>query len=224
MDLPLSIDQKLHELLRVFLSENERINLSALRTEERCWIGNILDSLAFFDAFPTIPTGSQLLDLGTGGGFPLLPIAVVRPDMECMGLDSIGKKIKAVERIAAALQLSNVSAINGRAEELGRDKAHRERYDIVASRAVAELRVLLEFCSPFAKNGGIIVLWKSLHIEEELREAENAMKELHCNLLRSHRYALPDPFGERQLLIFRKTGQTPATYPRAVGIAKRKLL
>lgn len=221
MDLSPALESRLQDLLRVFLEENGKLNLSALRTEETCWIGNILDSLAFLDAGIDLPAGSALLDLGTGGGFPLLPLAIARPDIHCTGLDAVGKKIRAVERIAAALTLKNARTVGGRSEERARETAHRERYDVVTSRAVAPLSILLEYASPFARTGGLIVLWKSLHIEEELAASTNAQRILRCPLERAHRYALPGDWGERQLLLFRKTGATPKEYPRTVGMAKK---
>ncbi len=224
MKLSSGLEQRLRELMRVFLAENEKLNLSALRTEERCWVGNILDSLALFDAMPDSPIGFRLLDLGTGGGFPLLPIAIARADLQCTGLDAVAKKVRAVERIVGQLGLQNVKLVIGRSEELGHDPHHRERYAAVTSRAVAPLPILIEYASSFVKVGGTMVMWKSLHIDEELEGAKNAMKELHCELVRNYEYELPDDFGKRQLLIFAKTAATPKQYPRAVGMAKKKPL
>lgn len=229
MHLTPEIERRLRELLAVFLAENDRLNLSALRTPERCWTGNILDSLAFLDAIPQLcqpATSNQkpvtILDVGTGGGFPLLPVAVCLQGADFTGFDAIAKKVRAVERMAHALHLANVRTVAGRVEEAGHSPLHRAQYDIVLSRAVATLPVLLEYTAAFARENGHIVLWKSMHIEEELALGTQAQKILRCTFERSHRYALPDPFGERQLLIFRKTGATPEAYPRPVGVAKRK--
>jgi 16S rRNA (guanine527-N7)-methyltransferase len=168
--------------------------------------------------------GSSLLDLGTGGGFPLLPLAIAYPLARCTGLDSIQKKINAVGRIAQAAGINNVTLIADRAEVLGQKKNHREQYDIVTSRAVAPLAILLEYCSAFIKVGGHIVLWKSLHIDAELKESEKAQHVLRCTLLKNHLYTLPLDFGSRQLLVFRKNGPLDRKYPREVGMAKREPL
>lgn len=227
MHLTSDLEAKLRELLRVFLAENEQINLSALRTEEKCWIGNILDSLPLLDVLPQIPNLAprpSLLDVGTGGGFPLLPLAIAMPEWQCIGIDAVAKKIRAVEEMSAALRLNNVRLRAGRTEDLGRDRQYRDRNDIVTARAVAPLNVLLEYCAPFAKPGGFIALWKSLHIENELDESRGAQKTLNCVLERTHRYTLPGDFGERCILLFRKNGTTPTGYPRPVGIAKKKPL
>ncbi len=219
-----ALGEQLQRLVTVFLAENEKINLSALRTEAACWNGNVLDSLALLELPSIMDTASTLLDLGTGGGFPLLPLAIARPSLQCTGLDSVGKKVAAVQRIADAMALKNVSTIAGRAEEIGKQKLHRERYDLVTSRAVAPLNMLLEYCAPFVKLNGWIVLWKSLHIEQELTESANAQQVLHCPLTETHRYALPGDWGERQLLLFQKTKALSAEYPREVGMAKKSPL
>jgi 16S rRNA (guanine527-N7)-methyltransferase len=220
------LEHRLRTLMTAFLDENTRINLSALRTEDACWHGNILDSLAFVDAVDTglIPPPKKLIDVGTGGGFPLLPLAIVYPDAACAGLDSIGKKMKAIERIAQASSIPNVTAISERSEILGRNKKHRERYDTVTARAVAPLKILLEYTAPFAVVGGHIVLWKSMTINQELTEAENAASTLGCALVKHFTYDLGGDWGIRQLLIYQKKSATPEMYPRAIGEAKVKPL
>lgn len=227
MQIPAEHDEQLRALMRVFLAENANINLSALRTEEACWYGNILDSVAFQElncAEVMTKPGSTLIDIGTGGGFPLLPLAIIYPGAQFTGLDSIGKKIAAVTRIATESGIKNMKGIADRAEVLGHDKKYREQFDIVTSRAVAPLNVLLEYCSPFTKIGGYIVLWKSLHITDELKASESAQKALCCPLVTSHTYTLPGDFGSRQLLVFRKGRPLDKKYPREVGMAKREPL
>lgn len=221
MQIAPALESRLKELLAVFLEENQKLNLSAFRMEESCWIGNILDSLAFLDTGIDVTAGSRLLDVGTGGGFPLLPLAIARPDIQCAGLDAVAKKIRAVERIIERLGLKNVRTIVGRSEDSAHNPEHRDWYAIVTSRAVAPLPILLEYTTPFARTGGSIVLWKSLRIEEELTASKRAREVLHCTLEKTYRYTLPHDFGERQLLIFRKTAETPAEYPRGVGMAKK---
>lgn len=224
-------ENRLRELMKMFLEENAIVNLSAMRTPEKCWVGNILDSLAVLDeSSPPLHAawrggrGVRCLDLGTGGGFPLLPLALSLPDSQFTGLDSTQKKIDAVQRIADSMELKNVDLISGRAETLGHDKRYREQFDVVTARAVAEISVLLEYCSPFVKPGGKIILWKSLDVDQELKESESAQKEFHCTLADRHIYELPGGFGKRQLLIFGKTGKLSNAYPRTVGVAKKKPL
>ncbi|MBI1813099.1 16S rRNA (guanine(527)-N(7))-methyltransferase RsmG [Candidatus Peregrinibacteria bacterium] len=217
---------RLCKLVDIFLEENAKINLSALRTTEKCWIGNVLDSLALLEIFPKSEVRSlkSTMDIGTGGGFPLFPLAISLPEATLTGVDATKKKIDAVDRIAKKFDLKNVHLICGRAETFGRDSKLRERFDIVTARAVAPVTVLLEYCAPFARVGGHIVLWKSMDIEEELEESKRAQEELSCALLEKHRYRLPKNYGERQLLVFRKTATTTGEFPRGVGVAKKKPL
>lgn len=217
---PLSpeLERRLQSLRDTVLDENTRINLTALRTPEACWIGNVLDSLAFTEILGQLKDPKTLIDIGTGGGFPLLPVALACPEIRCTGLDSTGKKIEAVRRIAAKEAIPNLALVIARAEVAARDPLHRERYDVVTARAVADLSVLLEYASPFAKVGGFIVLWKSMHAQEELSLCAKAQHLLHCPFAFGHVYTLPGDFGERQLLVFRKGAATPKAYPRETGV------
>ncbi len=217
-------ERRLHELVTVFLAENAKLNLTAFRTEETCWIGNILDSLSFLDIVSDFPDMKSLLDLGTGGGFPLLPLAIMLPDVICTGLDSMQKKIAAVERIVQQMSLQNVRCLLGRAEELGRSPQHREQYDVVTIRAVAELPILLEYAAAFVKVKGRIVVWKSMTIDKELQESLLARAELSCHLIAKHAYELSEGFGKRQLLIFEKTSPLLPKFPRGVGVPKKQPL
>lgn len=224
MDLFPGLHERLEQLLSAFLAENEKLNLTALRTPELSWHGNILDSLAFQSIQGKLPKTESLMDVGTGGGFPLLPLALMMPEARCVGMDSIGKKIAAIQRIVDTMKIPNVTLIPERAEVLGHNKKHREKYDVVTSRAVAPLNVLLEWVSPFCKVGGHIVLWKSLNIEQELKDSEKAQRILHCPLLFTQQYTLEKDFGTRQLLVFRKDDQLVKEYPREIGMAKRSPL
>lgn len=226
--IPPEHEPDLRQLNKIFLEENQKLNLSAFREEEQSWVGNVEDSLSILDS-PLLQTGEglgvrslKILDIGTGGGFPLLPLAICFPDSEHVGLDSTQKKISAIEHIAKEIGLTNVSLISGRAEELGRDSEHREQYDLVTARAVAETNVLLELCAPFVKVKGKIIFWKSMKIDKELEESLMARAELTCHLVDQYEYELPEPFGKRQLLIFEKTSPTADKYPRKIGEPKKK--
>ncbi len=226
MDLSSDQERRLRELLTVFLVENKKLNLSAYRTEETCWVGNILDSLPAVELLRlrAAPVTLRVLDVGMGGGFPLLPLALLLPDTRFTGLDSVKKKIDAVQRIVNALELKNVHLLVGRAEELGQDAEYREQFDVVLSRAVADLPTLLEFCSPFARVGGNVIAWKSLLIEEEMTRSIQARMQLQCRLVDHREYALPGDWGRRQLLIFEKIKTLPREFPRRVGIPKKEPL
>ncbi|MDP6562096.1 MAG: 16S rRNA (guanine(527)-N(7))-methyltransferase RsmG [Candidatus Peribacteraceae bacterium] len=228
---------RLRELQKVFLEENQKLNLSAIREPEAVWIGNISDSVVALDLEIFQKSDLKILDIGTGGGFPLLPLAICKPDSHFTGLDSTQKKLDSITRMTDALELSNVHMLAGRCEQKGRDTQHRESYDIVTARALAPLNVLLEFCAPFVKRGGFIVAWKSMKVDTELEESLLARAELSCHLVDSYTYDLDttglptvDPakqgegWGKRQLLVFEKTSETNAKYPREVGIPKKNPL
>ncbi|MDD4286744.1 MAG: 16S rRNA (guanine(527)-N(7))-methyltransferase RsmG [Candidatus Peribacteraceae bacterium] len=225
---------RLKQLQEAFLAENAKLNLSAFRTSEACWTGNILDSLAALETEPLRalspspnpnPNPSpRILDLGTGGGFPLLPLAVCLPQCSFVGMDSVRKKVAAVQRIIDAVKIPNVSLVCGRSETLAREGAHREQYDVILVRALAELNVLLELAAPLVKVGGHILCWKSLKIEQELKDSLLARSELSCQMEKPYEYDLGGTWGRRQILLFRKRAKTNAKYPREVGEPKKNPL
>ena len=174
--------------------------------------------------FENLSDGSRILDLGTGGGFPLLPLALCLPTYEFVGIDSTQKKIDATSRIIKKLEIKNVSLVCGRTEELGRSADLREQFDIVTARALASLNTLLEYSAPFTKDKGHIVAWKSLNIEQEMQDSLLARAELSCHLKGAHEYELPEGWGKRQLLVFEKTSKTNKKYPRDIGIPKKNPL
>lgn len=213
-------ERRLRELMAAFLIENQKINLSAYREEEQCWIGNILDSIGGIRE-AEFGKGMHVLDLGTGGGFPLLPLAILFPDVRFTGLDATKKKIEAVRRISNHLAFTNVDLLIGRAEDLGREPHLREQFDAVLSRAVATLSTLLEFMSPFTRVGGRNFCYKSLTIEEEVLRSVEARMQMKTRLIERREYVLPAGWGRRQLLIFQKTAALTMEFPRAVGIPKK---
>ena len=222
--LPEDIKSSLQRLAEAFLKANGILNLSAHRTIERTWKGNVMDSLAacaFLQEFSIVHFPFSMLDLGTGGGFPLLPLAIVYPKHQCTGLDSVGKKVEAVRRIAKEMNLSNVTLLAGRTEDLGHDQMHREHYDVVSARAVGQVPMLLEYCAPFTKVGNHILLWKSMDIEDDISSASRAEAELFVKRIDAITYDLGDTWGKRQILVYEKTQSTPKEYPRPVGTAKK---
>ncbi len=216
-------ERLLRELMKNFLAENKKLNLSAYRQEEQCWVGNVLDSVLGIGPME-LKRGMKVLDIGTGGGFPLLPIALLFPEVTFTGLDATKKKIDAVHRIINKMNIPNVELIVGRAESLGHDPLYREQFDVVLSRAVASLSTLLEFMSPFARVGGDMICYKSLSIEEELVASIQARMQLKARLTGRSEYVLPGDWGKRQLLFFKKTATLTREFPRAVGIPKKQPL
>ena len=223
----MTIDQnKLEELIRVFLEENTKINLSAFRTPEHCRIGNVMDSVAILDAFSEAEwkSVSAILDIGTGGGFPLLPLSIALPSTKLVGIDSTGKKIDAVKRIVSSLQVQNAELHAGRLEDLARDEKFAESFDMVTARALAPLPVLLEYTAAFLKIGGIAAFWKSTKVADELASSARAQQILHMSYQRMFEYELPENFGKRAIVFFKKIARTSKEYPRKTGIPAQRPL
>jgi 16S rRNA (guanine527-N7)-methyltransferase len=209
---------------------NSRINLTAITDPEGVQVRHFLDSLtvgaalrAEMDA-PRSPSGFSLIDVGTGAGFPGVPLKIIWSEMRLVLADSIGKKTAFLKELVAALGLENVAVITARAEELGQDKAHREKYGAVTARAVASLPVLCEYCLPLAKVGGWLAAPKKGDISQEIKDAKKASKLLGGGEPKVHRFVLPGENEERFVVTIEKVKATPSGYPRRVGLAKARPL
>ncbi len=207
--------EKFYELTVFMLETNKKMNLTALRDENSVITRHITDCLL---AAKHLPEGKiRVLDVGSGGGMPCLPFAIVRPDITITALDATAKKTAYIEAAAAHLGLSNVRILTGRAEELGQNPQYREKFDVVCARAVAELRILMEWCIPFVKKDGIFLSLKGKNADIELKDAENAIKKLFCSLVTNESVTLMEDeaeSSERRNFIFKKTKNTDKIYPR----------
>jgi len=202
------------ELLR---AENERVNLTGTRDPRDLWSLHVCDSLALL---PLIDEHrpARLLDLGTGGGLPGLVVACVCPGIHVTLLDATQKKLVALGRITAELGLTNAATLWGRAETLAHQPAHREQYDAVTVRAVGDLRVCLEYATGFLRPGGHGWFYRSRRsAEEDAAPAERAANRCRLTQLDTRLYLLPEPHGERALMVYHKDRGLPASLPRAVG-------
>ena len=172
-----------------------------------------------------IPQNAKVLDVGCGGGYPVLPLAIVRPDLNITGLDSTEKKIKYVQKTADSLGLS-VRTVAARAEDVAKLADHREQYDVVIGRAVARLNVLCELCMPFVKIGGQFISMKGLAGAEEYREASDGIQKLGGKLqdLQEYDLLLTNDAEKRTLILIDKTSNTPKEFPRSFGAMKKKPL
>lgn len=201
----------------ILLETNKVMNLTALRDEQSVISRHFADCLL---AAKHLPDTGRLLDVGSGGGMPALPFAIAKPRLSITALDATAKKTAFIARTAEELSLRNVGILTGRAEELGASPVYREKFDIVTARAVAELRILMEWCVPFLKVGGTFLALKGKNGEKELVDAENAAKVLGLTLVSDEKMILHEPNGEaseeneRHILVFRKTKKTEPKYPR----------
>ena len=221
-----SVSDDLIEKLEIYAKElkewNEKINLTAITDDEGIAVKHFIDSLMLLK-YVDIPENSKIIDVGTGAGFPGLVIAATRPDVKVTLLDSTGKKLKVVNDIGEKMGLSNYEILNMRAEEAGQKREYREQFDFATARAVAELRVLSEYCLPFVKQGGYFVSMKGALAELEIENAENALKVLSGKIEDKFNFNLCDA-GERNIIKINKISQIPTKYPRvSAQIAKKPL-
>lgn len=212
--------RKLTEYNAMVMAMNKKINLTGIKDADESLIKNVYDSLTVYDE-KYFPQGGRILDLGTGAGFPGIPLAILRPDMQVVLVDSILKKLTFIENAAAKLGIKNVKILHIRAEEGGRRRKTREAFDVVTARAVKMLPVIAEWAVPFVKEGGIFAAMKGPGADEELRQSGKILKELNAQLVERKDCELPT--GEkRTILYFKKTAPSPKTYPRKVGVAEKK--
>jgi 16S rRNA (guanine527-N7)-methyltransferase len=192
---------------------NEHLNLTAITDEDGVILRHFVDSLALV---PLIPEEARVCDVGCGGGFPTLPLAISRDDVSVLGLDSVTKKVNYVKETADLLGLSNVSTSNVRAEVLGQDKSTRETFDIACARGVGRLNLICELCLPLVRVGGRFIAMKSVSAPEEIEEARKAITLLGGKLERVIDYTLSDGNEtlSRTIIIIQKTTHTPPKYPR----------
>ena len=197
------------------LEANKKFNLTAITDDKEFCVKHIADSLL---GVSEIPNGAKLCDIGTGAGFPSMPIAIARDDVKVTALDSTAKKMNFISQSAQELGVNNIMTIAGRAEE---QKSLMGTFDIVTARAVASLSILLELSIPLLKVGGLFIAYKT--DESELASAQSALKTLNAEHVHTKCATLPT--GDRRaLLVFKKTAKTPAQYPRIYGAIKKKPL
>ena len=209
---------KYYELL---IERNEKVNLTAITEFNQVLIKHFSDSIAIAAFFDMKNFGS-LIDVGTGGGFPGIPLKIMFPHLKVTLLDSLNKRIVFLDDVISALSLQNVKTLHGRAEDYGRDSEYREKYDICVSRAVANLSTLTEICAPFVRVGGLFVSYKAEKAEEEIDSAKKAIKLLGCKYERCENIKLED--NNRNFVVIGKKERTAKTFPRKAGTPGKKPL
>lgn len=206
------------------VSWNEKMNLTGITEREQVYTKHFYDSisLAFFLDMNEI---KNLADIGSGAGFPGIPLKICFPHLKLTIVDSLNKRISFLQHICTTLKLTDVQLIHGRAEGIARQYTHRDAYDLVTARAVARQSLLNEFCLPFTRKDGIFAAMKGSDPSEELAEAKYSLKELRAELSKVESFSLPVEESARHIVLIRKTGATPAKYPRKAGIpAKTPLI
>lgn len=212
--------ERLEKYMKLVIEWNEKINLTSITERDEFIVKHFCDSLSLLGKL-NIKQGASVIDIGTGAGFPAIPLKIARPDLNITMLDSLNKRLVFIkEQVLPAIEL-DAEVIHGRAEELSKAKPYRESFDCCVSRAVANLSALSEYCLPFVKVGGTFAAMKGYDCGEELEAAENAISLLGGEFGDAVRFKLPDDSG-RCILVIDKVSPTPAKYPRR-GVKINKL-
>jgi 16S rRNA (guanine527-N7)-methyltransferase len=215
---------KLHLLYGAVITANQKLNLTRITEPEEFWEKHLWDSLRGIGDLIRNPVAMQVVDIGTGAGFPGLPLAIARTDWQLTLVDSTAKKIGFIQEIAPALNLTNVHPLVSRIEEIGQQKEHRHQYDLALVRAVASANICAEYALPLVKIGGTAILYRGNWTEEEAESLEIAVAKLGGEISKIDRFTTPISNSIRHCIWIHKTANTHPYYPRAVGIPTLKPL
>lgn len=202
---------------------NKKINLTSILEDEQIIKKHFIDSIKIFD-FKKLMNLKEVIDVGTGGGFPGIPMKIVNPSMKITLLDSLNKRINFLNEVIKELNLDDIETIHGRAEDFGKDKNYREKFDAVVSRAVANMTVLSEICLPFVKKGGYFIALKGPSIDKEIEESKKAINILGGKIETIKEVVIEQSDLKHNLVVVKKIKNTPKEYPRKAGIVSKKPL
>ncbi len=205
------------------LEWNEKINLTAITDKEEFIRKHYIDSLLCYE-FDELKRACKIIDVGTGAGFPGVPLAIVFPEKQFVLMDSLKKRLKVVDELCSDLGINNVTTLHGRAEDLARDKKHREKYDLCVVRAVANTAVLMEYTLPFIKVGGSLLAYKGSDFEKELDEGQKAIRLLGGKLVDERSVTIDNLGLNHKIIIINKIKNTPMQYPRKAGTPSKEPL
>lgn len=209
-----------YELL---IEKNKVMNLTAITEFDEVVEKHFLDSVSLTQQLD-LHQPLKVLDLGTGAGFPGIPLKIVFPELEITLMDSLNKRVLFLQDVISSLQLENIEAVHGRAEEAAKNKKYRESFDLCVSRAVANISTLSEYCLPFVKIGGSFISYKSSTIEDELEDGKKGIAILGGKVKDVYKFTLPDSELQRSFVIIEKEKKTPKAYPRKAGTPSKEPL
>lgn len=208
---------KFYEML---IQKNRVMNLTTITEFQEVVEKHFLDSLSI-SLKVDLNQNFKIIDLGTGAGFPGIPLKIAFPELDIVLMDSLNKRIIFLQEVISELELRKITAVHGRAEEMARKPEYREQFDYCVSRAVAHLSSLSEYCIPFVKQGGMFISYKAGEIDEEVTEAEKAVHLLGGNIFKIDKFSLPGTDLSRSLIFIKKEQRTPRSYPRKAGTPAR---
>ena len=212
---------KFYEYMNLLLQWNEKINLTAIIEPKEIILKHFIDSLTINRY---LKENSKLADVGTGAGFPGIPLKIVRPDLKITLVDSLNKRINFLNEVITRLNLKEISTVHSRIEDFGKNKEYREKFDFVTARAVANLSVLSEYLLPISKVGGKCICMKGSNVEEELDTGKNAIKILGGKINCIDQFELPESDISRNIIVLDKIKNTSAKFPRKAGIPSKEPL
>ncbi len=221
INIKLSENQKeqFYLYMKLLIEWNEKINLTAITDEMDIINKHFIDSLTINKY---IEKGAKLVDVGTGAGFPGVPVKIANPDSEVILLDSLNKRLNFLNEVIEKNDLKNITTVHFRAEEAGKSKKYRERFDIATSRAVAPLNVLVEYLLPFVKIGGKCICMKGSNTKEEIENSKKAIKILGGEIENIEEFYLPNTDMARTIIVINKISKTPEKYPRKAGTPSKE--
>ena len=213
--------EQFYNYMELLLEWNKVMNLTAITDPEEIIKKHFIDSLTILDK---INKNSTIIDVGSGAGFPGIPIKIAFPETKVVLLDSLNKRINFLNEVIKKLNLKNIEAIHGRAEEFGKNKKYREKYDISLARAVAQLNILLEYLMPFVKVGGKCICMKGANCEDEIENSRRAIALLGGELIQNDEFYIPKTDIKRKIIEVKKIRQTDIKYPRKAGTPSKEPL
>lgn len=217
--------EQFYRYYTMLIETNRVMNLTAITEMKDVVVKHFVDSAALVRAVENLNEREpKIIDVGTGAGFPGIPLKIAFPNLQVTLLDSLNKRVKFLQNVIDELELKEIQGIHGRAEDFGGNPSCREQYDFCVSRAVANLSTLSEYCLPFVKVGGCFVSYKSGTVEEELDAARSAVEKLGGTIERVIKFSLEEAEAERSFVVIRKKKESPKKYPRKAGLPSKEPL